>query len=231
MFLLACPRCFSLARQSLRSLCGRLTCWVFHQFPACLNVLARFDADCCDHSNVLVDWILVFLASMIARFLRCFDHWMLGRLDTRSDALPCFDPARSCACSPRHLSLGQSDVLIQCSSIRFCRSLEDLLACFDTCSFTGQLNAPSLRCLLWLVLLACMLLLGYLLRSLVVWMMRCFNPFTAGQNVTLPWMLLLAWLLARFDALSLGCVGCLVARCLPRYFCLDIYSIGHFCSL
>jgi len=40
--------------------------------------------------------------------------------------------------------------------------------------------------LAWLVLLACMLLLGYLLRSLVVWIMRWFNPFAAGQDFSLP---------------------------------------------
>jgi hypothetical protein len=82
-----------------------------------------------------------------------------------------------------------------------------------------------------LVLLASMLLLGYSLPSLVVWTMRCFNPFAAGHDVLLPWMLLLARLLARLDASLLGYIGCLVARCLPRYFCLDIYSLGHFCSL
>jgi hypothetical protein len=51
-----------------------------------------------------------------------------------------------------------------------------------------------------LVLLASMLLLGYSLPSLVVWTMRCFNPFAAGHDVLLPWMLLLARLLARLDA-------------------------------
>ena len=96
MFLLACPRCFLLASHLLRSLCGCLTCWMFRQFPACLSVLACFDADSCDCSNVLIDWIPVFLASTIAQFLRCFDHQMLGCLDTRSDTLPRFDPA----CSP-----------------------------------------------------------------------------------------------------------------------------------
>ena len=59
-------RSFSLlASYSLRSLCGRLTCWMSRQFPACLSVLPCFDANEC--WNVLVAWTPLSLALMISR--------------------------------------------------------------------------------------------------------------------------------------------------------------------
>ena len=143
---------------------------------------------------------IIFLAStLLAPMRRSLD----GRLDTRSDTLPCFDPARSYARSPDLRSPGQLDVLIRCISLRFCRSLECLLTCLDACSLTGQLDGPSLPCLLgWVArLYAADWLFASIFGRLDARSPRYLVDWTIGRSVAsvLAWIFLLAFtmLLAR----------------------------------
>jgi hypothetical protein len=131
-FLVACrysPRSFcSLRCCSLRSLVAwTLGCayWLRCSLEYfCSNTFACLSHQFCQCS----------LRSLLASILTHFDHWMLGHLAARSDSFTCF-AADACSSYARWLR----SILARMLAI---------LACFDTCSLAGQLDGPSLRCLL-----------------------------------------------------------------------------------
>jgi hypothetical protein len=101
-------------------------------------VLIGFDARSNTFARILLlEYFCLLIASilpMLASILTRFDHWMLGHLAARSDSFTCF-AADACSSYAHWLRSILARMLA-------------MLACFDTCSLAGQLDGPSLRCLL-----------------------------------------------------------------------------------